>query len=217
MATPWTVPPLWRGMTVAVLASGPSLLASLQAVERAHRAGRLVAVATNSTGVATARSDGTVGPAAAPWADMLYGADAVWWRYHAAQALKFEGWKVTASQNEFRAVHYLRPTGLEGYDPTPGCIRTGGNSAYQAAHIAVQAGATRLLLCGLDLHANAGAHHHGEHPPALRTTTPQSFARMRERWGTLARPLRELGIEVFNCSPGSALTCFPQARAEEVA
>jgi hypothetical protein len=210
MATTWQVPRMWQGRTVAILASGPSLLASLPAVSAAHRAGQLVAVVLNSGGVATRRSDGSLQEAAAPWADMLYGADSAWWCFHAQQALKFPGLKVTASSTvPFRDVLALKPTGAEGYDPTPGCLRTGGNSAYQATHIAAQAGAARILLCGVDLHSRNGSHHHGDHPSPLRNSTDQNFERMRQRFHTLAQPLADLGIEVFNCSPGSALTCFP--------
>lgn len=35
-------------------------------------------------------------------------------------------------------------------------------------------------------------------------------------FATLVRPLRERGVEVINCSPGSALECFPKARLEGV-
>lgn len=176
----------------------------------------MAAIATNCTGIPTQGRDGSLAPAAAPWADMLYGADAAWWRVHAAEALRFHGLKVTASSNTFADVLQLVVTGTDGFDPTPGCIRTGMNSAYQAVHIAAQAGAARILLCGVDMHARAGSHHHGDHEKPLRNTTEATFVRMRAKWTGLLAPLRERGIEIFNCSPGSALTCFPQARVEEM-
>lgn len=146
---------------------------------------------------------------------MLYGADVAWWHYYAQEALAFKGLKVTCTQCDFREVLRLEVTGLEGFDPRPGCIRTGSNSAYQAAHIAAQAGARRILLCGVDLHDRDGSHHHGDHPSPLRTTSERSFNVMRERFGTLVEPLQQLGIEVFNCSPGSALRCFPYRAIED--
>jgi hypothetical protein len=33
---------------------------------------------------------------------------------------------------------------------------------------------------------------------------------------TLVAPLRDLGIEVLNCTPGSALDCFPMADLRDV-
>jgi hypothetical protein len=210
MATAWSVPRMWPGRTVAVLASGPSLLASLPLAKAAHAAGKLQAVAVNSSGVPSPRADGSLAEAAAPWADVLYGADAAWWVFHAQHALKFAGLKVTASSTvPFRDVLHLKPTGGEGFDPDPACLRTGCNSSYQAAHLAAHAGATRILLCGVDMHARGGSHHHGDHPSPLRNTTDSSFERMRRHFATLVAPLQERGVEIFNCSPGSDLDCFP--------
>ncbi len=90
----------------------------------------------------------------APWADALYSCDAKWWQHHAAEALKFPGLKITQDLCvEFPQVLRLTNSGRDGFDPDPSCIRTGNNSGYQALHIAVQAGAARVLLCGYDMRA----------------------------------------------------------------
>lgn len=212
MATPWKVPAnLWKNRTVLILASGPSLLSLLPAIRL--RPEGVHAVAVNSTGIPTTDDYGRVIPAAAPWADMLYAADSSWWSRYQQEALSFPGLKVTASDNAFPATKYLHPTGTEGFDPHPGFIRTGGNSAYQAMHIAAQAGASRILLCGVDLHSNGGIHHHGRHPYPLRNPAESEFILMRNRFKTF--PAKELGIEVLNCSPGSMLECFPKVEIEE--
>lgn len=215
MSTPWVVPPMWRGRTVLVMASGPSLLSAITVAAAAVQGGEAAAIAINSTGIPLLQPDGTIRPAAFPWADMLYGADAAWWLYYAQPALQFPGLKVCVSELPFRSVHRLQSTGLLGYDPEPGCIRTGGNSAYQAAHIAIDAGAKRVLLCGVDLHDRQGSHHHGDHPAPLRKTAPGSFALMRERWASLAEPAARLGVEIINCSSGSDLDCFPRQDIRE--
>lgn len=211
MATPWKVPLMWKGKTVAILASGPSLIQCLPSL--LQRLGDVPAVAVNSTGVPTRDDYGRAIPAAAPWADMLYAADSSWWSYYAQDALKFNGLKVTASENAFKDTLYLRPTGPTGYDPTPGTIRTGGNSAYQAMHIAAQAGAKRIILCGVDLHSKSGMHHHGHHPSPLRNPGESEFVAMAKRFATF--PHKELGIEVLNASPHSTLSCFPKVEIEE--
>lgn len=218
MATPWSVPRgLWKGRTVLILASGPSLTQALPTARRAVADGRAVAVAVNSTGVPVPRSDGTLQPAAAPWAAMLYGADAGWWRHHAQHALKFPGLKVTIGDScEFKAVLALRNTGVDGFDPDPSCLRTGGSSAHQAAHLAAHAGAARILLCGVDCHTRNGSHHHGDHPIGLRNPCAASLGTWIDRWEILGRELAKRGIEVINCSAGSAVRCFPQRSIEEV-
>jgi len=192
MATMWAVPKLWPGQTVAILASGSSL--SPNVVEAVRRAQLPVVVTNNVFHLA-------------PWADMLYAADAGWWRYHAQEALKFKGLKVTAQSSvEFPAVMCLRNTGTCGFDADPRCIRTGGNSGYQAIHVAMQAGAERILLFGFDMR---GGHYHGPHPEPLRNTTEDTFSRWRERFKTLKVCADSRGIEILNCTPGSALECFP--------
>lgn len=184
---------MWAGRTVAVLASGPSM--SLEAAEAVHAA-RLPAIATNETF------------RLAPWADALYGADDDWWRFRAQEALKFAGLKITGQEHaEFPQLLSLRRTGETGFDPDPACLRTGLNSGYAATHIAAQAGASRVLLLGVDMQ---GTHWHGPHPRPLRNTPPEGFVRMLERWATLAPELAARGVEVVNCSMGSALECFPK-------
>jgi hypothetical protein len=190
----WSVPRLWPGRTVAILASGPSM--SQAVADQVHAAG-IPAIAINDT------------YRLAPWADMLYAADEAWWLRHPA-ALDFAGLKV--SVGTIKGVHRLRNTGVTGFDPDPGCLRTGSNSGYQAVHIAAHAGASRILLCGFDMQ---GAHFFGRHPNGLANTGPDLFLKFRRHFGELAMVLAGCGAEVLNCTPGSALTCFPTAPLEQ--
>lgn len=139
----------------------------------------------------------------APWADVLYAADASWWYAHAQQALAFEGLKVTADPTlTYREVRKVKQTGTEGYDPTPGNVRTGNNSGYQAVHVAIQAGAKRILLVGFDM---KGSHFFGAHKYPLRNPNADSFGRWIRRFPAL----NGHGAEIINCTPDSALRGFP--------
>lgn len=145
----------------------------------------------------------------APWADMLYAADAAWWTVHAQTALKFAGLKVTAHDSvPYAAVLALRNTGKEGFDPDPSAVRTGGNGGTTGVHIAAHGGAARILLCGFDMHGE-GEHWHGRHPAPLRSTGEHTFRKWIRLFGLLAAELKARDIEVLNCTPGSALKCFP--------
>lgn len=207
MTTPWRVPPMWQGRTVAVLASGLSMTA---AVAEAVRAAGVPAVVTNDTFEL------------APWADMLVANDATWWVNRAQDALKFPGLKVSANDNcRFPQVLGLRSTGSEGFDPDPECVRTGGNSGQTAAHIVAQGCARCILLCGFDMRPG---HWHRDHPKPLRNAKPPTYTKWIRRFGIFAVEMQKLGIEVLNCTPRSALKCFPfvslenalAARAEPV-
>lgn len=196
MATPWSVPRMWAGRTVLVMATGPSIPDLVRQLPP-NRAGA-ASVAVNDAF------------RLAPWADMLYAADPAWWRHHAQDALRFAGLKATANDScEFRAVRALTPTGVQGFDEDPGCVRTGGNSGYQAVHVAIHAGASRVLLLGFDMH---GGHYFGNHPPGLSNTSEATYQSWLERFDAL----NGRGAEIVNCTPGSALTCFRRAdlRAE---
>jgi len=194
MATPWTVPRMWPGRTVAILASGPSMS---QHIADAVRASGMPALVTNETFLL------------APWADLLFAADSAWWSTRAQDALKFDGLKVTTNgSTPFRQVLHLQAGERLGFDPNPSRLATGGNGGYQALHIAAHAGAARVLLFGFDMR---GGHWHGPHADPLSNPSPSTFARWIAAFQTLAPQLRARGVEVLNCTPGSALRCFPAA------
>lgn len=202
MATPWTVPPtMWAGKTVVILASGPSM--SPQVVDAVVASGAAT-IAINDT----AKLHPTV--------DLLYAADARWWNFNCDWALKHSGIKVTASSSvPFPIVKYLQPTGKVGYDPTPGKIRTGLNSGYQAVHVAMQAGAKKILLCGMDHTVLHGTHWHGDHPRGFSNPNESLCHTWTTSFRTLAQAAAVRGITIYNCSPISTIDCVPKLSLEE--
>jgi hypothetical protein len=205
MSRPW---PDWRGETVAILASGPSLTRAQADYVR----GKCRVIAVNNQGIDT-ETDGIVQPALAPWADILYAADAKWWNCYRTRALAFAGLKVSGTHVAHPGVHTLKRSHQKVFDPRPTHV-CGSNSGYQALHLAVQLGATRILLLGFDLRfgVNGRKHNHGNHPPRLNSRP--NFATWRHQFDQLAPVLRARGVEVVNCSPSSALTAFKRASLE---
>lgn len=204
MPTAWaTNPRTWQKQTAIVLATGPSLSPDVvEAAREAHATGvRVIAVSDAFT--------------LAPWADMLYSCDAKWWQHHAQEALKFPGLKVTCDSSvPFPSVLSLQIGGHTGLDERPTHLRTAGNSGHQAVHIAAQMGAEKILLCGFDMRRiHKKRHFFGDHPPYLHRNSPyEDFVRDFE---PLANDLRKQGVIVINCTPGSALQCFPVGTIEE--
>jgi hypothetical protein len=197
MVTWWFVPPMWAGQTVCVLASGPSMSAE---IARQVQESDAHAIAVNST------------VRLAPWADMLYAADPEWWAHPSnADAREFAGLRVSCSVVPACQVLMLRNTGQDGYDPDPECIRTGLNSGYQAIHIAMHARAAKIILCGFDM---AGGHWHGDHPKGLRNVPLEHYARYAKKFEGLVKPAADLGIDIVNCTPGSAVTAFRMSTLE---
>ena len=183
---------MWPGEVVAILATGPSLTKALPYIERA----KCKAIAVNDA------------YRVAPWADMLYAADCVWWKHHVEAVRKFAGMKVTLCGQGAEAERLLIG-GTKGFDPRPTHLRTGSNSTYQAAHIAIHAGARKVVFFGLDLHTLKGKHFFGAHPKPLRNT--HCYRNFIARFGELAVELRKIKhpVQIVNATPGSACNAFP--------
>ncbi len=201
---PWTVPRLWPGATVVCLGGGPSL--SRQQVDACRGRARVIAV-----------NDAW---RLAPWAGVLYACDWRWWLKHAGVP-GFAGLKVTLSNSRGHLDHHpdiriVENTGTEGLERAPTGLRTGRNGGYQAINLAVHLGASRIILLGYDMRADRRGRTHwfGDH--ADWPTRPGVFAGvMLPCFATLVKPLEELGVQVVNCTPKSALDVFPKVPLEQ--
>lgn len=201
----WSIPRDREGQTAIIVAGGPSLdLAQVRQVARIRikRDDETLVVAVNDA----------VYPCW--WADWLHFCDAKWAHWHASAVAKFAGIKTTLDDTLPLAwgVKVLNNTGRDGFDPDPACCRHGANSAYQATHSVIHAGVSRILLLGVDLKPSRAGERHwfGDHP---QPTNPD-FGKWASAFETLLPSLRERGIEVVNCSPGSALEAFPKQPLE---
>lgn len=193
----------WQGETAFVFASGPSLT---QEDADACR-GLARAIAVNATF------------ARVPWADVLYAADLRFWRVYSPdiEACGFLGerWSSSESARAFFGCRLVAKGAGEGFSRMPGTINGGGNSGYQAVHLAASWGCSRIVLLGMDMQRTGGLPHwHGVHKGQL--PNGQGFRHWIHRFGFLARDLRRLGVEVINCSRETALTCFQRRPLEEV-
>lgn len=185
--------PIWRGDTVVILATGPSL--TVEDAEWVRGKARVIAV-NDAYRVA-------------PWADVLYACDDKWWRWHQGVPV-FQGRKLSIKCKSYHDVERLCNTGAEGLETERrDGVRTGRNSGYQAIGVAVLLGATRIVLLGYDMR---GDHFFGAHPDGSRPP----FALCLAVFQTMVQPLRDAGVEVINCTRESALTCFPRQSLHEV-
>lgn len=195
----------WPAASVVILASGPSLTTDqCDAVRAWHALGgarRVIAVNT------TFRR--------APWADVLYACDAPWWKLYIKEVRGcFDGqlWTQDEQAGQAHGINRVQSLCLPGLGKRAGTIHQGGNSGYQAINIAWQAGAARIILLGFDHH---GTRWHGPYTNGL----PNPGSHLMDMWlrdaAPMAADLSAAGIEVLNCSPGTALTCFPITNLSE--
>ncbi len=216
----WSVPRLWPDSTVVCIGGGPSL--TQQQVDYCRDKARVIAV------------NDAYRPA--PWADLLYGCDAQWWKWHDGVPgfggvkvglrykldpkdgqIKCQGDWTDELYPDVKSLAYREEWG--GLEADPRYLRTGtegggSSSGYQAINLAVHLGASTIILLGYDMKPgpDGKSHWFGEHPNQV----PLPLESMSTPFDTLVGPLTQVGVEVLNCAPDSAITVFPMARLEEV-
>ena len=161
----WPVPPMWAGDTVLILGGGPSLADLAPKLDKgplrpADPAAPLRVLAINDAFLL------------APWADGLYFCDLRWWhgvqnRPHLKRPFdQFAGLVVTLDNLALRErdprikclanMGWDEKAGHTGLFDRPWGVFHGRNGGYQALHLAVHAGARRILLAGYDLRPAPG-------------------------------------------------------------
>jgi hypothetical protein len=210
------VMPEWKGRTVVCIGGGPSVTESaLALIEAARLRDAVRVIAVNDMYLV------------APWADVLYFADARWWDWHNGGIEKAWAWKKFSVEQQKAAFDsfagqkvsifgsgmqvkdpnvymLLQAEGRSGLSTHPRELVTGGNSGYQAVNIATLAGSKRVLLVGYDMRFDGyKSHSHNGHPikSASRTYSTEYVS----KFATMNGSLPKLGVEVLNCTPGSAL------------
>jgi hypothetical protein len=127
MKTPWNIPQLWHGETVAIIGTGAS--ATPEAIDAVRR---LPTIAANAA------------IALAPHADMLVSIDANW----PEEGDRFEGIRVVGvpcdAEAEYAGITY------EVVRMSPNEVLHIRNNGLLAMRIAAQAGAKKIVLVGFD-------------------------------------------------------------------
>lgn len=177
-------------MLFAVLLPGPSMSVSV-----AESVRQLQTVAVNAVAIDITDADGKTIPAVAPWATAMVAQDVAFWD-SLPQAKAFAGRKFSANN-------------IGGVERLIG-VQSGHCSGVAGLEAAKFLGATQILLLGCDMQ---GTHYFGPYAhPKLRNTSDKRrliHAAQFAQWGK-----RNPDIRVINCTPGSALQCFPHSTLE---
>jgi hypothetical protein len=152
----------------------------------------------------------------APWADAMYACDGRWWRAF-GPTLTFAGQRfgMDPAAAEWGAT-VLSASGDEGLEVTDRTsLRTGRNAGYQAIGLAVHLGATKIVLLGYDMQPAEDCRDHWFGPHTYPGGCRPNYALFLPYFSLLVKPLRDLGIAIWNCTRRTALTCFPQCSLAE--
>lgn len=195
-----TISRLFAGETVVCIGTGPSLT---QADVDACRGLARVIVINNAFKLAL-------------WADAMFACDQKFWNWEKG-APSFTGLKYTLDRplvpkpKLWPGVESLKDLGRTGLSLDPTGVKTGHDSGYQSINLAVLLGASKIVLLGYDMQAGKTDHFFGSHPDHSKPP----FSRCLDAYKTLVEPLKSVGVEIVNCTPGSALRCFPMASLQE--
>lgn len=130
----------------------------------------------------------------APWADFLAATDVQWWKKN-PDAKGFHGRKF--SPNQIQGVERLR-------------LMPDRSSLVVGMEAAKLMGATKIVLLGVD---HKGTHYFGPYTDGCKNTSLKRRGEHAVQYAVWSRKNPE--IEIVNCTPGSALQCFPAARLDD--
>ena len=194
--------PDWRGHTAVVVASGPSLTdEQITLIEHSV----VFTIAVNNS------------YAKLQHPDVVYACDYLWWKLNHMKAKqnipRRQMWTQDRAAAEQFQLSHIQWEGKDGLGKRG--LRVNGNSGAGAINLAYHFGARRILLVGMDMKPgpNGEKHWHPDHPKPL--VQGQQFEEWRKKMGVLAADLKTEGVTVVNCTPGSALTCFPMGDLEQ--
>lgn len=197
--------PAWATRPAVVIGSGPSLSdEQLQSIEQAHLEERVHVLAVNNT------------IERAPWADVAYFGDYTAIKHYLPKLrpLTMAEWVTIdrAAAERWKLTH-LKPASPNGLGLQR--VHTNGNSGAQAINVAVCFGARRIVLVGFDMRegVDGRAHWFGQHPAPL--VRKQLFGEWLHKFEAIYRDAKQLGVEIVNSTPASALQLFPYADLEE--
>lgn len=192
----------WRDHTAVVVASGPSL-ADEQITLIEHSVVFTIAV-NNSY-------------AKLQHPDVVYACDYLWWKLNHMKAKqnipRRQLWTQDRAAAEQFQLSHIQWEGKDGLGKQG--LRVNGNSGAGAINLAYHFGARRILLVGMDMQTgpHGEKHWHADHPKPM--VQGQMFEEWIKKMGVLAKDLKAEGIEVVNCTPGSALKHFPMGDLEQ--
>jgi hypothetical protein len=153
----------------------------------------------------------------------LYACDYRWWEHHIADILRdFEGnlwtqdvqWEQQGKPVDPAQWGITKLTSIDapGLSKKQGVIHRGDNSGYQALNLALLLGAERIILLGFDMMLTGKQRHwFGDHPEHMNVAS--NYPSLVQHFATI-KPA-DYGLEIWNCSRRTALSCFPKHDLDE--
>lgn len=155
--------------------------------------------------------------------DVLVGCNTQFWNYYwkDVQGLRCHKWTTRPElEGVYPGLSYIQERWEDGLSTDPAYICAHHGSGPQAVNMALHYGCDTILLIGWDMRHQGKRHYfdNGEYPEPLQHFT-RNLGPNGELVGLIAEmetiDPKDYGIEIYNCTPGSALTCFPSRSISE--
>ena len=194
---------------IVILGTGPSLSAQREQIRTLKKAGKIALFGLNNT-----YQDFDV--------DHWIACDPAWHAHYGTIEGDFIKWHWDFGTCHRHGYRYIEGRWGDGLSTDPTYIHYNHSSGTQAINIAAHQGYRTILLCGFDMHYSGTQPRHyfeklsdqaGEYPPELRKFS--QFDGLIECYNKIAAQTQRPNI--INCTPGSALTCFPMMELYDAA
>ncbi len=206
----WTIPEIWKGATCCILGGGPSLAqVNFSLVTQC----RVIAV-----------NDAYK---LAQW-DMCYFKDCNWYIQAAFKdhpemgpnkehLKRFGGLKITSCNTliDEPSIKVLKRGRRNHLDLDREFITYCSNAGAEALALAIMLGAKTILLAGFDMKPINGKHNWHDNHERIMNEEIYKF-QFLDPFKTLAIGAKAHGVEIINCTIGSALGIFPIVPMEEI-
>jgi hypothetical protein len=217
------ITPIFSGQTAILIGTGPSInKEQLETVEHYRKAGACKVFTINNA------------YEVAPFTDVHFSGDASWWQlyYPRTEALRnLKAHKYTWYPEMARRFGIRYIAGIlrkEGLSTNPSVIHING-SGPSSVNLALHYGVKRLLLIGHDMkYANdydgrskrkgsTPRHYFSEYPEPLQQWPKVGISSsgvlncLIKIYDRMVPDLKAAGMDVINCTPGSALPTFPMS------
>jgi hypothetical protein len=206
----WTIPEIWPDSTVFIIGGGPSV--AEMDLSKIHE--------KRCIGVNQAYKLGA-------WVNVVWFGDKQWYSGQLPDILNYHGLIITCAQEarndkRWKRVKYVgrsRASGIESHENKRNCIAWNGNSGASAINLAYWFGAKKVVLLGFEQSLpEEGEQTHWHNDYEVRKDNHgklhNPYRTYLKHWGQIARDAKELGLEIVNATPTTAIEEIPQVSFE---
>lgn len=147
------------------------------------------------------------------WVDAVWFCDSRWFSWHCLNLREFPGIIAHCGVNLTRiGTNYFKRGKPEGLEERPEFVSWNSNAGFSGINFAYHLGVRRVVLLGYDMRrVDNQPNWHKDHPSPEKNP----YFRFLRREHFVAKDAERLGLEIINCTPGSAAKKWPIMTLEE--